>query len=54
MITNVRARRALFVALMVLGGVLIFLAPQDPWMGAFLLGLGVGLEVAGTLVHRRP
>jgi hypothetical protein len=46
-------RRALPLVLMGLGGVLIFLAPQDIWLGMLLLFLGVGLETAGTLMQRR-
>jgi hypothetical protein len=33
---------------------LIFLAQADIWIGAPLLGLGVALEAAGTLMHRGP
>lgn len=54
MIRNPNIRRALSLALMVIGGVLIFLAPEGIWLGAVLLALGVALEVAGTLMHRRP
>jgi hypothetical protein len=54
MISNPRSRRALSLAVMALGGVLLFLVPQDIWIGTFLLGLGIGLEVAGTRLHRRP
>lgn len=53
MIRNPRARRALSVLLMVVGGVLLFLAPEDIWIGALLLGLGIALEVAGALMYRR-
>ncbi len=53
MIKNPRARRTLSLVLLVMGGILIFLAPDDLWIGALLLGLGLGLELAGTLMHRR-
>ena len=54
MIRNPRTRRILSVVLMALGGLLLFLAPEDIWIGTLLLGLGVALEVAGTLMHRGP
>jgi hypothetical protein len=53
MITNLRVRRALSVGLLVLGGVLVFLAPGDIWIGILMLALGLGLEVAGTLMRHR-
>jgi len=53
MIRNPRTRRILSLVLMALGGLLLFLAPEDIWIGTLLLGLGVALEVAGTLMHRR-
>lgn len=52
MIRNPRIRRALSFILMVLGGLLIFLAPEEIWMGTLLLCLGAALEVAGMLIHR--
>lgn len=53
MIRNPRTRRALSLVLMAMGGLLIFLVSADIWIGAVLLGLGVALEVAGTLMQRR-
>lgn len=53
MIRNPQTRRAVALLLTVLGGVAIFLAPGNIWIGALLLGLGVALEVAGTLMQRR-
>ncbi len=50
MIRNPRTRRALSLSLLVLGGVLVFLAPEDIWLGVLLLVLGLGLEVAGALM----
>lgn len=54
MIKNVRMRRAVSLALIVLGGVLLLLAPEDIWIGAILVGLGIALEVVGiALGHGR-
>jgi drug/metabolite transporter (DMT)-like permease len=53
MIRNPKTRRALSAALMVIGGVLIFLAPEDIGVGVLLLALGLVLEVVGTLMHRQ-
>jgi len=53
MIRNPQTRRALALVLTLLGGLAMFLAPEDIWIGALLLGLGVALEVAGTLMQRR-
>lgn len=55
MIKNPRTRRALSLILLILGGVLFFLAPEDIWVGALLVALGLALEVAGALMaHRQP
>ncbi len=52
MLKNPRTRRALAIALIVVGGVLIFLA-TEVWAGAVMLSLGVVIEVIGiTLEHR--
>lgn len=53
MIRNPQTRRALALILTVLGGVAIFLAPENIWIGALLLVLGVALEMAGMLMQRR-
>lgn len=53
MIRNPRTRRTLSLVLMTLGGLLLFLVPEDIWIGTLLLGGGVALEVAGTLMQRR-
>jgi drug/metabolite transporter (DMT)-like permease len=54
MIKNPRTRRTLAAALLALGGVLIFLAPDDAWAGVVLLALGVVLEIAGLVfAHRK-
>jgi len=53
MIRNPRIRRALSLVLMAVGGLLLFLAPADIWIGTLSLGLGVALEAAGILMQRR-
>lgn len=53
MIKNPRTRRTLAVALLILGGVLLFLAPDDAWAGVVLLALGVMLEIAGLMFAHR-
>lgn len=53
MLKSRRTRSIAAAALIVLGGVLIFLAPEM-WLGALLLALGVALEVAGIALERRP
>ena len=50
MIHNRRTRRILSVSLLILGGVLMFLAPQDIWIGAVLFTLGVVVEIAGLVL----
>lgn len=47
-----RSRRTLALILVVLGGVLIFLAPEM-WTGVLLLALGVAIEVAGIALERK-
>lgn len=54
MIKNPRTRRSVSMALMIVGGVLIFLAPEDIWIGVLLLGFGISLELAGTLMKKKP
>lgn len=54
MIKNPRIRRTLAIGLLILGGVLLFLAPDDAWAGVVLLALGVALEIAGMIfAHRK-
>jgi uncharacterized membrane protein YccC len=51
MIKNTRIRRTGALILVVLGAILMFLAPEV-WQGALLLGLGVLIELVGiTLEH---
>ena len=48
------SRRGLSAALVVVGGLLIFLAPENVWIGAVLAILGIVIElIAFGLVHRR-
>ena len=49
---KVTARRALAGALIALGAVLIWLAPE-PWAGAALLALGVLVELVGVSLSRQ-
>lgn len=50
MIKNVRTRRGLSLGLVVLGGILLFLAPEDIWIGVLLVALGLALEIIGAMV----
>ena len=50
MIRNRSVRRSVAVALMVLGALLMLLAPPV-WVGAIPLALGVLLEVAGIVIE---
>lgn len=52
MIRNRRIRRAVAIALLVAGGLLMWLAPQT-LAGAVLLALGIALEAIGVAVERR-
>ena len=55
MSTNPRTKRFLSITLVILGGVLMFLAPENIWIGAFLfaLGVGVGVEIVGLVLGHR-
>lgn len=53
MIDNPRTRRFLSAVLILLGAVLIFLAPDNAWIGVVLAVLGLAIEgIAVTLGHR--
>ncbi|SEK67377.1 hypothetical protein [Nitrosovibrio tenuis] len=53
MIRNPRTKRLLSVPLLILGGLLMFLAPENIWIGAILFVLGIGVEIVGlVLAHR--
>jgi hypothetical protein len=47
-----RSRRALALFLVVLGGVMMFLAPEV-WGGLAVLALGVVIELVGIALERR-
>jgi hypothetical protein len=50
MIKNVQTRRVLSLGLVVLGGVVLFLAPEDIWIGALFVALGLALEIIGAML----
>lgn len=52
MLRQRRSRRVLAMFLVVLGGVLMVLAPEM-WAGLVLLVLGVILELAGIVLERK-
>lgn len=52
MIKNTRIRRTGALIMVVLGAILMFLAPEV-WQGALLLGLGVLLELVGIALEHR-
>jgi hypothetical protein len=53
MIKNPRTRRILSLGLLILGGVMLFLAPADVWAGAILVALAIALEIAGAVLGHR-
>lgn len=53
MIKNPRTKRILSISLLSLGGILMFLAPEDIWIGAILFALGLGVEIAGLVLGHR-
>jgi drug/metabolite transporter (DMT)-like permease len=52
MLRNTGARRLLAALLIVLGGVLIFLAPEI-WAGLLVMAAGVAIEAAGIALERQ-
>jgi hypothetical protein len=50
MIKNLHTRRIISTAMILLGGLLIFLAPDDVWIGIVLALLGVGIELVGIML----
>lgn len=50
---NPRTRRPVSFGLLILGGVLLFLAPENAWLGLVFVGLGILLEVAGIMLAHR-
>ncbi len=53
MIRNPRTKRLLSVPLLILGGLLMFFAPENIWVGALLFLVGVGVEIAGLVFAHR-
>ena len=53
MIKNPRTKRILSISLLSLGGILMFLAPEDIWIGAILFALGLVVEIAGLVLGHR-
>jgi hypothetical protein len=53
MIENPRTKRKLSLSLLILGGLLMFLAPENMWIGAVLFGLGIIVELAGAVLRQR-
>jgi uncharacterized membrane protein YccC len=51
MIKNARIRRTGALVMVVLGAILMFLAPEV-WQGALLLALGVIIELVGITLER--
>lgn len=51
MLRNRRVRRAAAIALILAGGILIWISPET-FTGALLLFLGAGLEAVGIWVER--
>lgn len=47
-----RSRRVLAIALVVLGGALMAMAPEI-WAGLAVLGLGIVIEFAGIALERK-
>lgn len=45
-----RTKRFLSISLMILGGILMFFAPENIWIGALLFILGIGVELAGLVL----
>lgn len=46
-------RRILAVVLVILGGILMFFAPDKYWLGGVLLALGVVVELVGITLERK-
>lgn len=52
MLIKQRSRRVLAIFLVILGGVLMILAPEI-WAGLVVLALGVIIELAGITLERK-
>lgn len=53
MIRNPRTKRLLSILLLILGGLLMFFAPENIWIGAILFALGLCVEIAGLVLGHR-
>jgi hypothetical protein len=53
MIKNPRTRRILSLGLLILGGVILLLAPANVWAGAILVALAIALEIVGAVLGHR-
>ena len=53
LIKNKRVRRGVGLALVIAGGLLMWLAPEEAGVGVFLLAAGVLLEIVGIALERR-
>lgn len=54
MLSNPRTKRMLSITLLSLGGLFLYFAPEEAWLGVVLLGLGIAVEIAGiALSHHR-
>ncbi|MFZ5594037.1 MAG: hypothetical protein ACOY4D_07230 [Pseudomonadota bacterium] len=54
MIRNPRTRRIISFALVTLGGVLMFFAPEtEEWAGMAVLALGVLIEIIGISIEHK-
>jgi hypothetical protein len=52
LIKNKRVRRGIGLALVIAGGLLMWLAPEEASMGVFLLAAGVLLEIVGIALEQ--
>ncbi|SOD41644.1 hypothetical protein [Nitrosovibrio sp. Nv4] len=48
-----RTKRVLSISLLVLGGILMFFAPENIWIGAVIFALGLCVEIAGLVLGHR-
>ena len=52
MLKNRRVRRVVAISLVIVGGLLMALAPEI-WEGLLVLAVGVGIELAGIALERK-
>jgi len=48
-----RNKQVLSFILVILGAVLIFLVPENSWVGVALLTIGLGIGIVGLLLRHR-